>query len=583
MAYLVLARKYRPQSFEEVVGQQHVTQTLANAVTSGRLAHAILLSGPRGTGKTTVARILAKCINCETGPTPTPCNTCVSCSEITAGNCPDVFEIDGASNNKVENIRELRSNARYMPAKSPYKIYIIDEVHMLSDSAFNALLKILEEPPAHVLFFFATTEPQKIPITIHSRCQRYDFRRVALNAISQHFANICKREGIEISEKGLSIIAREADGSIRDGLSLLDQIITCATGSITEHDIIDLLGVIDRQLLFDVSEALFSRDMARLLAICDMVYSQGRDLLKFYSELTAHLRNLMVIRMGGDEAALPDVASHELDLMKKQVSGITEPYLGQILDTMFEDEWRIRQSSSPKLALEMTFFKLIAIRPALSIDSLIEKLEHLKKRIVPDNPKNDISEPKAAPVSAAISGPEKQSPVKDKTDNREKTEAIQPEKQEQAGKQSPEDIREVREEEKPGPTAPIYEMPMDETWEKLYTWLSGESPTIGSCLSGGRLKKIEGNRVEIEVSSTCANIHLLNLKQTREHINQLCTRFFNRPVHADIKIDQQAMAACENLKKNRRNAEEESLSHPMVRALIKKFDARVVAVRPTDS
>jgi DNA polymerase-3 subunit gamma/tau len=192
MGYRVLSLKYRPQTFEDVVKQDHVTRTLSNAIRSGRLAHAILFSGPRGTGKTTIARILAKCVNCASGPTPTPCNICRSCREITSGHSADVFEIDGASNNKVDNIRELRENAVYMPAQSPYKIYIIDEIHMLSDSAFNALLKILEEPPAHVLFFFATTEPNKIPITILSRCQRHDLRRIDINSIIDRLEHICR-------------------------------------------------------------------------------------------------------------------------------------------------------------------------------------------------------------------------------------------------------------------------------------------------------------------------------------------------------------------------------------------------------
>ena len=211
MSYLVLARKYRPQTFEEVIGQDHITRTLANAISSDRVAHAILFSGPRGTGKTTVARILAKTMNCKKGPAPIPCNECRSCKEITSGRAVDVYEIDGASNNSVDQIRELRENVRYMPAHSLYKIYIIDEVHMLSKSAFNALLKTLEEPPSHVMFIFATTEPNKIPITILSRCQRHDFRRISLESISKHMSLLCSKEGKDIKNESLELIAREAD------------------------------------------------------------------------------------------------------------------------------------------------------------------------------------------------------------------------------------------------------------------------------------------------------------------------------------------------------------------------------------
>ncbi|MBS0013450.1 MAG: DNA polymerase III subunit gamma/tau, partial [Desulfobacterales bacterium] len=378
MAYLVFARKYRPQQFDDVIGQAHITRSLANAVTTRRLAHAILFSGPRGTGKTTVARILAKCVNCHNGPTDKPCNQCPSCREITTSSAADVFEIDGASNNKVENVRELRETAKYKPSSSPYKIFIIDEVHMLSDAAFNALLKTLEEPPAHVLFFFATTEPNKIPVTILSRCQRYDFRRVAIDDITAHMAEICRQEQMQISENALAVIAREADGSIRDGLSLLDQIVTCSSGQVSDEQVVEMLGVIDRQVLFDAADALFSGNAAALVGICDALYRQGRHLLRFYSELIVHFRNLLLIKMGGAEKSLTDVPEHEKKQMAKQVEPVSEPYLSQIVNTLFSDEWRIRQSISPRHALEMTFFKLLQIRPAMSMDTLIEKLDQLR-------------------------------------------------------------------------------------------------------------------------------------------------------------------------------------------------------------
>ena len=263
MSYLVLARKYRPQTFEEVVQQTHVTTTLANAIKAGRVAHAILFAGPRGTGKTTIARIFAKAMNCRQGPRPIPCNTCQACEEITAGSSADVFEIDGASNNGVEQVRELRENIKYMPANSKFKIYIIDEVHMLSLAAFNALLKTLEEPPEHALFVFATTEPYKIPITIHSRCQRHDLRRIDPQALIAHMTMLCHKEGREVSSESLSIIAREAGGSMRDALSLLDQVISSTTGPIEHEQLLDMLGVVDRSLLFDLADGILGDDSAR--------------------------------------------------------------------------------------------------------------------------------------------------------------------------------------------------------------------------------------------------------------------------------------------------------------------------------
>lgn len=298
MSYLVLARKYRPQTFDEVVKQDHITRTLKNAISAGRVAHAILFSGPRGTGKTTVGRILAKAMNCKDGPVPVPCNQCSSCKEITAGYAADVFEIDGASNNSVDQIRELRGNVKYMPAHSLYKIYIIDEVHMLSIAAFNALLKTLEEPPSHVMFIFATTEPRKIPITILSRCQRHDFRRIDVESISEHMEKICKKEGVEIDPKSLGLIARDANGSMRDGLSLLDQVISCTQGTISHDYVLDILGVVDREIIFKISGAVFRGDIAEILDILDEVYSAGHDMKKLYADLIEHFRNLLIVKMG---------------------------------------------------------------------------------------------------------------------------------------------------------------------------------------------------------------------------------------------------------------------------------------------
>ena len=285
MSYLVLARKYRPQTFAQVIKQDHVTRTLANAIASGRVAHAILFSGPRGTGKTTVARILAKAMNCKEGPTEVPCNACRSCREITSGSGVDVFEIDGASNNSVDQIRELRENIQYRPAHSLYKIYIIDEVHMLSIAAFNALLKTLEEPPSHVMFLFATTEPHKIPITILSRCQRHDFRRIDIESILKHMDMLCDKEGIKISVESLSLIAREAGGSIRDALSLLDQVMSCASGSITHDHVLDILNVIDRKIIFDISKTLLVGGIPELLDILDEIsgFMTGHKRLLYYS------------------------------------------------------------------------------------------------------------------------------------------------------------------------------------------------------------------------------------------------------------------------------------------------------------
>ena len=332
MSYLVLARKYRPQTFDEVVCQEHVTQTLTNAIGMGRVPHAVLFCGPRGTGKTTVARILAKAMNCIEGPTKSPCNTCGSCVEITQGNAVDVFEIDGASNNSVEQIRELRENIKYMPAHCRYKIYIIDEVHMLSTAAFNALLKTLEEPPPHILFIFATTEPHKIPLTILSRCQRHDFKRVDSRSIAGHLKTLCFKEGFNIDEESLHTLSREAGGSMRDALSLLDQVIACSEGRLGTEQVMDILGIIDHRRLFDISNAIFQDDIPKVLDILDEIYDRGHDVKKLYSDILAHFRNLIVVKMGKSVEKLVDLPRHEIDLIQEQIGSVPATYLNQILD-----------------------------------------------------------------------------------------------------------------------------------------------------------------------------------------------------------------------------------------------------------
>ncbi|HEY7515593.1 MAG TPA: DNA polymerase III subunit gamma/tau, partial [Vicinamibacteria bacterium] len=306
MSYQVLARKWRPQTFDEVVGQATVTRTLKNALASGRIGHAFLLSGARGVGKTTTARILAKALNCSKaeGPTPDPCGACSSCTEIAAGTSLDVQEIDGATHNGVEQVRELRESARYNPARDRFKVWIIDEVHMLSTGAFNALLKTLEEPPPRVKFIFATTEYHKIPDTILSRCQQYDFRMIPARELIAHLRRVSEADGVKVSEEALARIARAAEGSVRDALSLFDQVLSFSGAEVRDEDVTVLLGLIDRELLFAASEAVARSDSAGILDLVERLTEYGADYRNFARELLLHYREILLVKIAPDDSPL---------------------------------------------------------------------------------------------------------------------------------------------------------------------------------------------------------------------------------------------------------------------------------------
>lgn len=315
--YLVLARKWRPQTFDDVVGQEHITRTLQNAITSGRIGHAFLFIGSRGIGKTTTARILAKALNCNAsdGPTPTPCGVCDNCTTIAAGNSIDVVEIDGASNNGVDDVRQIRENIRLVPSRSRYKIYIIDEVHQLSSGAFNALLKTLEEPPAHAIFILATTETGKLPATIVSRCQRYDFRRVGLERIEVLLRRILDAEGITCSEEALHAIARSADGGIRDAESVLEQLISYCGKEINYKDVYDVLGLVDWRIFNGLCDAILDKNIARQLEIVEEIVVIGKDLGQFVQDILHYFRNLLVCKTADAKKLL---ALPEPDIVEMQ-------------------------------------------------------------------------------------------------------------------------------------------------------------------------------------------------------------------------------------------------------------------------
>ncbi len=395
--YQVLARTCRPQAFEQVLGQDHVTATLRNAIANNRIPHALILSGPRGVGKTSIARIMAKALNCEKGPTPDPCNTCNNCCEITAGSSLDVREIDGASNRGIDEIRELRENVNFSPAASPYKVYIIDEVHMLTREAFNALLKTLEEPPSHTIFIFATTEIHKVPATILSRCQSFDLRRISQRQIVSSLRNVSRDQGIEISDRALAWLAEAADGSLRDAQGLLDQAISFAGVRIADEKIEELLNITDRRFLLQLSEAVLNREPGRCLAILEEAYYAGLDMKYLYGMLLKHFRNCLLVKILGAEASLIELSPEELSQITALVARVSQEDIQRLLDILLREEEKVKKSYDPRISNEIILVKMALLPPAVPILEIIERLESIEKRLI--NP-NDLSIESPVPAAA---------------------------------------------------------------------------------------------------------------------------------------------------------------------------------------
>ena len=381
MSYQVLARKWRPQVFDDVVGQGHITRTLQNAIATNRLAHAFLFSGPRGVGKTTTARILAKALNCKDGPTPNPCGKCDSCLETAAGTSVDVIEIDGASNRGIEHIRELRETVKYAPAGGKYKVYVIDEVHMLTNEAFNALLKTLEEPPPHVIFIFATTEPQKIPATIHSRCQRYGFKRIALGEIAAKLRSIADQEGITVSDQGLVMIARAAEGSMRDSQSLLDQALSYSGMTVSDQDLQTILGAVAQETLRSFAAGLFARDSAGLLRQIDRLLEQGQDMRQFLLSAVEHVRNLIVVTLAKEPGQIIELPASDVELLRQQAAGADPARLIMVFDSLSRTLEEMRWSPHQRFTLEVGLVKACSVAPLKPLEEVLARMQALEARL----------------------------------------------------------------------------------------------------------------------------------------------------------------------------------------------------------
>lgn len=383
MTYLALARRYRPADFESILAQKRITRTLANAITTGRISHAYLFCGPRGTGKTSTARVLAKSLNCKNGPTPTPCGECANCAEIRIGNSPDVFEIDAASNRGIDDIRELRENVRYSPAASRYKIYIIDEVHRLTHEAFDALLKTLEEPPPHVIFIFATTEPQALPATILSRTQRFDFRRVPVSALAEAVNNVGAAEGIEIEPKAALLIARKADGSLRDALSLLDQLISFSQSKIMADLAEEVLGIVKTDFLFEMFGAIIKHDTVTVINLFEKYFGEGGDIDELAEVLSAMLSKLLLIKNGVDDMSILEMDNAEKEKAIGLVAELDTADILRMLKLMADYITEKKAGIDPVVAMELALVRLANLDKSIEIEKLLGSFRNSGPLIAP--------------------------------------------------------------------------------------------------------------------------------------------------------------------------------------------------------
>ncbi|MBW2070429.1 MAG: DNA polymerase III subunit gamma/tau [Deltaproteobacteria bacterium] len=542
MSYLVLARKWRPQRFEEVIGQPHVVQTLQNAIAGRMIAHAYLFTGVRGVGKTSVARILAKALNCRKGPSPTPCNECEVCKEITAGESLDVLEIDGASNRGIEEIRELRENIKFLPARSPYKIYIIDEVHMLTGPAFNALLKTLEEPPAHVIFIFATTEPHRIPITILSRCQRFDFRRIALADMMAHLRHILKEEEVEISENSLRILAQQADGSLRDAQSLLEQLIAFSGKEISDSALLEVLGIIDRQALEDTATALIHGDAAHCLGIIDQLYRYGHDLRRFCQELAGYFRHMLVTKMSQQPEKLVDLTPDEMSVVQKQAEKVNIVTLQQFLHFLMRTEEDIRKAADPRLVLEMALLRLVQLPQVMDINKLITRMELLEKRLSREGgePSGTKGQRKQAPHSPAGSSTERPA----------KVDALH---------------------EGEGPRV---------DWHHFLEHVRQQRPSLAAHLQRVQVSEPEPNNLVLDFGGHHFDYEMVSDSENLALLRSLVQDLYGRNVRITLKEESQEVRRSGRAQTDlQRQLHRQALKHPLVLEALEVFGGEIVEVR----
>ena len=518
MGYLVLARKYRPQTFGEMSGQEHVVRTLSNALAHGRLAHAFLFTGPRGVGKTTAARLVAKAVNCEKGPTATPCGTCVACVEITEGRSVDVIEIDAASNNGVDNVRDIVEGVKYRPARDKYKVVVVDEVHMLSTGAFNALLKTLEEPPPHVIFVLATTDVHKVPETIVSRCQRFDFRRLDLRQIVDQLAKVAAAEGMKLSPAALALVARAAEGGMRDALSLLDRVRAACGDEPGDDAVAEALGVVDAAAVARMATALVRRDGAGLLSEVAALYDRGLEMRRAAEELVRFLRDATVARVApGVPLDLPEAELRDVQALAAEAD---PAQLSRLFDIAQRAVLEVKLADQPRYALEVALLKGAVLAPGADVAELLARAEALAggRAVAPAVPRPvaravavaAVAVPKA-PVPAAVVAPVaavKASPVV-----------------------------------AAGALAAGSDEPVAVAWRSAVAAVEADSPTLGGALKQATLVALGSPEVRIRFPAGTRFPDMVERK--RAAVEKAFSAHLGRPVKLAIEVGPAAAAAPE--------------------------------------
>jgi DNA polymerase-3 subunit gamma/tau len=567
MSYQVLALKYRPLVFEDVIAQDHITKTLARAVKTGRVAHGYLFTGPRGTGKTTTARILAKALNCAEGPTPTPCNKCPICREITAGSSLDVLEIDAASNTGVDDVRTLRENIRYLPTSGKKRVFIIDEVHRLSGSAFDALLKTLEEPPEHAVFIFATTEPHKVPMTILSRTQRYDFRRVPTTSLASHMAKLAKSEKIEISEEAIYLIARKGEGSVRDALSLMDQMTALADEKITAELTAATLGIVDRQLFIRLLEIIAAGKTEPVFELVKDLYDSGAGIEEFVNDLIDYLRNLLVQKSASDPDAFLDVSVAEKEALVKQTAYFTEADILRMIQILSEFIAELKKGYDEKLFLEICLVRLTRMESSITLQEVIERLNRLGTPATPTPSGggtlfNNVK-PATRPASprGAASPPPNDVPMPD-----------QPQ---------------VTKSEAPfEPGKPLNLPRVQMSWNKFLDSLKRRKQMLASLLSMGQVRDVQDNKITVTFGATYGtNKQVVNKPESKSLIEEVLREYYKLTVRIEFELDTSQPAAPSARSQPRPtsvDADDLLEKDPDLKKMVEHMDGEIIARKKVD-